>query len=58
MTELKSCPFCNSNDLFIDENWENYDNPYFVHCGKCHAKGPTVSRKEKAVELWNGRVKE
>ena len=60
MTELKSCPFCNAhgNDVYVDEFWERYNNPYFVLCDKCGACGPYADTKEKAIENWNRRVKE
>lgn len=57
---LKSCPFCNAhdNDVYVDEFWERYNNPYFVSCDKCGACGPYADTKEKAIENWNRRVKE
>lgn len=59
-TELKPCPFCNAHgkDVYVDEFWERYDEPYFVTCHGCGARGPCANTKEKAIENWNRRVKE
>jgi Lar family restriction alleviation protein len=57
---IKPCPFCGSygNDIYVDEFLERYGQPYFVACNTCGACGPYTDRKEKAIELWNKRVKE
>lgn len=55
---LKPCPFCGSDNIFVDEFWERYDEPYFVTCNGCGANGPYTRKKEEAIELWNRRVNE
>lgn len=57
---LKPCPFCKAHgsDVYVDEFWERYDEPYFVTCHGCGACGPYADTKEKAIENWNRRVGE
>ena len=59
MTELEPCPFCGSHgdNIYVDEFWERYEEPYFVKCNRCRACGPYAGTKEKAIENWNRRVK-
>lgn len=65
MSELKSCPFCQSSAVALKEN-EDHDT-WWVECDSCETKGPasyerqdgmnaTTNHKEFAVELWNTRA--
>jgi len=53
--DLKPCPFCGSENVWIDrKNWE----PYLVLvCGNenCSANGPWDLGQSGAVERWNER---
>lgn len=57
---IDACPFCNAHgdDVYLDEFWERYEEPYFVTCNKCGACGPYADTKKKAIENWNMRVEE
>lgn len=57
MTILK-CPFCGSNDLTMDADWERYTKPYHLTCCKCGAEGPCEDSEKKAKISWNRRVGE
>lgn len=74
--ELKPCPFCGSTKLKVESkhNGAHYyqgTHSASVRCGKCHARGPTVSckvetgrhsaseeTKQKAADLWNAFSRE
>jgi Lar family restriction alleviation protein len=50
--ELKSCPFCGSEKVFIGESYGNY----YVECVICSATGSTDGKTEiEAAKLWNKR---
>lgn len=50
--ELKSCPFCDSEEVEMLE----YTNTAFVICClKCYTTGPQGTTKEEAIEKWNRR---
>lgn len=52
---LKSCPFCGTNEnLFVD----HFEPFYRVECGECGAAGPISDSSEAAQELYQERVKE
>ena len=56
---IKRCPFCGNDDISeisVNENWEEYNNPYSVKCWKCGSQGPKSDDKSKAIKLWNDRV--
>lgn len=50
-TELKPCPFCNSNDIRYSEKTTtvNYKRRYRLayYCNKCHCYGPRFLTIEK-----------
>lgn len=45
MKQIKPCPFCGSENLFV--GW------CYVTCNNCHTAGPFAANKEEAVNLWN-----
>lgn len=47
--EIKPCPFCGSDALFVSER----NSKSYVRCGKCYAYGPDGKNKEEAIERWN-----
>lgn len=58
MTELKSCPFCGSKYLYIDDE-NRHENPNFaweVYCSHCKAEMIGFRTRVAAVEAWNTRV--
>ena len=52
MDEIKSCPFCLSEDVGTEIN--SYGK-YVVGCEKCGADGPWGETLEMAIEKWNRR---
>lgn len=51
--KLKPCPFCGSNDIFIDEN------ETFIMCHNCNCIGPDVPGIGVAViNAWNNRAED
>lgn len=48
MSDLKNCPFCNSNKIS-----KSVDKEQYIGCGNC--KTLFVSNNEKFEELWNTR---
>lgn len=54
--ELKSCPFCGSNDVETYRFMQiTATNRQYVWCRACYAHGPIMPGAAKAVELWNQR---
>lgn len=60
-TLLKSCPFCGSEDLYVDTEVA-YDGKYlYVLCGDCMASGPEFNLDlfpdayTSAIKNWNIR---
>lgn len=50
--ELKPCPFCGSNDLFVERQTLATK---VVQCNSCGAVGPDDEKKSGAREKWNNR---
>ena len=55
--KLKPCPFCGGKHISL---WENQDGLCHVECRDCNVETTyTVppNAREKAVRMWNRRVK-
>ena len=52
---LKPCPFCGGEAKIY--SYSGKDTTRYVSCSVCHI-GTERMRVEKAMELWNRRVKE
>ncbi|WP_088925853.1 Lar family restriction alleviation protein [Burkholderia multivorans] len=51
MSELKPCPFCGSDSVFM------LGGSYCVQCGNCGAEGPWNDDDPKvAIDAWNRRA--
>lgn len=60
MTNLKPCPFCASNDVEADIDYEyctEDHKEYCVSCNNCGASSAFCEDEQKAIEAWNNRVK-
>ena len=55
MAELKPCPFCGSDELWVDEIGGAYA---CVTCANCGCDGPGGMNTEEAYALWNRRAGE
>jgi len=56
MTELKPCPFCGGEAVYIGTG-NNYPKEYWrVMCKKCFASGIYNETKGRARQRWNRRV--
>lgn len=56
--DVKACPFCGDDEsikLVIDEY--PYYRKYSILCGRCGARSVEANEPEKAIEVWNRRVK-
>ena len=59
MYNLKPCPFCGNDDIFIsgsDEVGEDKHPYWYVCCFKCGCSVFGDADKEKAAEAWNRRT--
>jgi len=54
MSELKNCPFCNSNGIDLS-SIRNRDDMWFVECVECGATFPCFDSKAEAISAWNKR---
>lgn len=54
MNDLKSCPFCGSNDIKCLSNLT--EDIFFVSCLIYEANGSWKSNKKLAYEAWNERT--
>lgn len=52
MDELRHCPFCFSEDVYIGEIRGAFDG-YDVYCRTCGAHGPQKGTKRAAAKAWN-----
>jgi Lar family restriction alleviation protein len=55
MNQLRTCPFCGSDNLTTEEDGNNY---YFVICKECLTTGPKYSFRDMAIIAWNRRDEE
>ena len=59
MAELKSCPFCGSNYVFVRTTHRKdglWNTQYEVYCSKCSAIDGSRTDETKAREDWNTRT--
>ena len=54
MSELKSCPHCGSENVMIDDLWDNGTSTAF--CGDCQSKSSNFCEYGDAVKSWNARA--
>ena len=45
----KPCPFCGSNDVYVEFDGENR---FFCYCKTCLAQGPVGHNHSEAIYLW------
>lgn len=59
-TELKSCPFCGSDNVEVEsrtvKNLGRNENTFAVVCQDCGARGSVTWGIQSAVYDWNQRV--
>jgi Lar family restriction alleviation protein len=52
----KSCPFCGSDDAYV-QFWRNDNNmKYVVVCQRCGARGPSCKSRHDAEDAWQVRT--
>lgn len=51
--ELKSCPFCGSEDIEIKH--DEFCDYWIVECRECEVERNRCLSKDDAIELWNTR---
>ena len=58
MTELKPCPFCGGENIFVDGYEHDAGIRWRVLCLDCMATvdDGTIQQKYRAIEAWNRRV--
>jgi len=50
--ELKPCPFCGSEKVFINDEVLGF----LVECKECCTEGPYSHEKQEAIDRWNQRA--
>lgn len=63
MQELKSCPFCGSDDIYIKHNGARYGQFYYAECTVCGGRTRGICRPYKDIpeddpEEWDCRQAE
>ena len=54
-SNLKPCPFCESEDIsVVEEGWCDW----WAQCPECCARGPIERSEERARDAWNDRPRE
>lgn len=53
--ELKPCPFCGSENIWVGDVSRNYDI-WFVQCETCGATFSHFDSEVEATEAWNRRA--
>lgn len=58
MSELKPCPFCGSNDVWVLDVEPSGQMSEYSHvvCCDCNASGPMKSSDDAAEAAWNSRA--
>lgn len=58
ISNMKKCPFCDSDDLVCHRDELFNKNVSYINCNNCGAQGPTTffNNKKTAVELWDNRM--
>lgn len=56
--ELKPCPFCGSDRIALDEEYNEIikEPMYRVECWNCGGTGCDTYDKDKAIKAWNQRA--
>ena len=55
-TEFKSCPFCSSESIKVEQmEQDNGVKVWVCWCGNCDALGPTHLNWSGAIAMWNLR---
>ncbi len=55
-TEIKSCPFCSSEKIKVEQmEQDNGIKVWVCWCGNCGALGPTHLNWSGAIAMWNLR---
>ena len=54
MIDIKPCPFCGSEDLFVDPG--EYRTDYAIICARCGGRIGYFNTFEYAQEAWNRRA--
>ena len=55
MAELKSCPFCGSENIDCSDAGNKTD-VWFVQRNNCGATFPHFDSNEEAIKIWNTRT--
>ena len=61
---LKSCPFCGSTDVYLEDDADGGDEYWFIGCKKCFIgfnagggeDGCCDATKEEVIAAWNRRA--
>ena len=57
--ELKSCPFCGGNEVYIDVDrykMQHHRGTWWAaECPDCGVRGPVADSRDKAARFWNER---
>ncbi|MEX9900763.1 Lar family restriction alleviation protein [Proteus mirabilis] len=59
MSELKKCPFCGCDRIFVGtyDYEEFYDKTYYkAECNSCEAETGFKDSKQEAIAAWNRRA--
>ena len=54
MNDLKPCPFCGSQILFLERT---ETNKCYIACVECGSRSGNYWTKQDAIEAWNRRIK-
>lgn len=56
---IKGCPFCGGEAkvIYMGPEITKQDDRWWVECTCCHAKAKREFSEEKAIDLWNMRIK-
>ena len=52
MAELKPCPFCGKDRLYVHQDSAE---EFIILCLKCGTTGPISPTEQQAIDAWNKR---
>jgi len=54
--KIRPCPFCNYDEGWVQDRYEDNKPTFYVQCKVCGSRGPVGKNHDMARDLWNGQL--